>query len=305
MRRAAVGLCLGLLCAATGGTAWAQDKPASPPATEPGDKPAAPPGDDAAQPPGEAATPPGEQKAPPAAPAVKPRPPTDYRDIFAVQRRPVLKRKRVEILPTYNLSINNPLIRHHGFGGVINIYLSEALFVGVEGTYYTSQVLNRYYLIGANQGLLPAVNRYTWSAFGQFGYIPLSGKFAFFNRPIGHWELWVSGGVGVFRTEIIPRNVNPADPASQAFGSYRLAGLLPSIGLRVWLSRWLGLDAYFKNYLFTDRLEPDGRTRNDGQPGEPAEQAQARAVSQLTYDVTFGVGFSIFLPPRFEYKTPR
>ncbi|HEX2570096.1 MAG TPA: hypothetical protein VH877_11105 [Polyangia bacterium] len=303
MRRAAVGLCLGLLCAATGGTALAQDKPASPPATEPGDKPAAPPGDEPAQPPatppGEAAQPPGEQKAP-AAPPVRLRPPTDYRDIFAVQRRPVLKRKRVEILPTYNLSINNPLVRHHGFGGIVNIYLSEALFVGVEGTYYAEQILNRYYLISANQGLVPSANQYVWSAFAQFGYIPLSGKFAFFNRLIGQWELWVSGGIGVFRTEIIPRNVNPNDPASQPFSNYVLSGLLPSIGMRVWLSRWLGLDAYFKNYLFADRLENVGRRRDEG-----AEEARRNSVSQLTYNVTFGVGFSIFLPPRFEYRTPR
>ena len=33
--------------------------------------------------------------------------------------------------------------------------------------------------------------------------------------------------------------------------------------------------------------------------------ASDHAISQFTFNVTFGVGVSIFLPPSFEYKTLR
>ena len=52
-------------------------------------------------------------------------------------RRPILKYHRVEFIPTYNVTINNSLYRHHGFGGIINFFLSETLNLGLEGTYYS------------------------------------------------------------------------------------------------------------------------------------------------------------------------
>ena len=64
--------------------------------------------------------------------------------------REVLKRRRLEIMPTYNVTMNNGLVRHHGLGGQVNFYMSESLFIGVEGTYYAKQILDRYYLIGVD-----------------------------------------------------------------------------------------------------------------------------------------------------------
>ena len=107
--------------------------------------------------------------------------------------------------------------------------------------------------------------------------------------------MWIAAGVGVFQTEVIPR-----DPANSAFTNILVSGLLPGVGARLWLSRWLAFDTYIKNYIFADQLEPTMRM-----PGETADAAKGRAQSQLTFDVTFGVGFSILLPPGFEYHNPR
>lgn len=285
MRRAAMALCLGLTCIAGGPLAHAQNEP-TPPGDE-GEKPAQPPGAEEPDGPDEGGTTTPIEGVQPTRP--------DYSDVFVVPRRPVLKRRRVELIPTYNVSINNPVARQHGFGLMLNIYLSEAFFIGLEGTYYQSQLTDRYFLLGVNQRVLPSVNRYLWSALLDFGYVPFHGKFTFFGRGTAHWEVWISAGIGVFQTEIIPR-----DPANQAFSSIRIAGMLPGIGSRLWLSRWLAFDVYFKSYIFGDLLEPTSRT-----PNETGEMAKARGQSQLTFDLVFGVGFSIFLPPGFEYKTQR
>jgi outer membrane beta-barrel protein len=290
MARAA--LCAWLALAVSGPLANAQEKEATPPGQE-----AQPP---AATAPAEA---PGAEGTVPSNEAVTPT--LAPQEVYGVPRRNTLKRRRIEIMPTYNVSINNPLILHHGFGGNIAIYLSEALFIGLEGTYYYRQptaLTDRYFLIGADQRVIPSVNQYNWSAFLDFGYVFASGKYALFNRWVGHWETYVSAGVGVFNTQIIPRN-DPTSP--DIFQSYLFAGLLPGIGARMWVNRWFAIDAYLKNYLFADNLEPTTRTNGDCTPQHDCSVAKGKAQSQFTFDVTFGLGVSFFLPPGFEYKTAR
>ena len=308
MARAA--LCAWLAVMTCGPLALAQEKEAQPPGKE-----AQPPGSDEAQPPAEA---PGAAEAPAEAEgAVTPSeavPQLAPQEIWAVPRRHTLRRKRVEFMPTYNVTINNPLIRHHGVGGAFNFYLSEALFLGLEGTYYFRQATtstDRYFLVGADQRVIPSVNQYNWSAFLDFGYVFAAGKFALFNSAVVHWDTYIMGGVGVFNTQIIPRD----DPGSKdTFSNMLIAGMLPGVGTRMWFNRWLALDVYIKNYLFADQLEPNVRKKGDctvdhdcsfsGQQ-DGVESAKSQAQSQFTFNVTFGVGLSLFLPPGFDYKTPR
>jgi outer membrane beta-barrel protein len=281
-----LGLCAVL--ALSGQVAWAQDKEATPP----GGEEAAPPAEAPAEAP--AAEPPKEGEASTPVEEVKPGATKNFSDIYVVPRRPVLKRKRVELIPTYNVTLNNEAIRHHGFGLMLYIYLSEALFIGLEGTYYVKELLDRYFLLGADQRVIPSVNRYVWSAFLDFGYVPIHGKFTFFNTTIAHWECFVNAGVGVLQTDVIPRN-----PANDSFTNYLIAGNV-GIGSRMWLARWFAIDAYLKAYMFADQLENTNRMA-----GEDAATAKMNATSQFTFDVTFGVGVSIFLPPGFEYHTLR
>ncbi|MSP63678.1 MAG: hypothetical protein EXR72_25700 [Myxococcales bacterium] len=264
--------------------------------------------DKEAQPPGEAAAPPAEEPAaePPASEPPKEgdgKTPVEevqpgqgqsaWSDIFVVPRRPVLKRKRVEFMPTYNVTINNSVIRHHGFGAMLNIYLSEAFFIGLEGTYYVEQLTERYFLLGVDQRVLPSVNHYLWSAFLDFGYVPIHGKFTFFNTSIVHWEVYAGLGVGLFQSNVIPR-----DPANTGFTSYLIGGNV-TLGTRMWLASWFAIDAYLKDYLFADQLEPTSRTLN-----ETSEQAKNRAESQFTNNIVFGLGISMFVPG-FDYKQLR
>jgi outer membrane beta-barrel protein len=283
--------------AVAGQVAWAQEggKEAQPPGEAPAEPPAEPP---AAEPPSsdpqkdaEKATTPVEE----VKPGTK-----NWSDILVVPRRAVLKRRRLEFMPTYNVTINNTVIRHHGVGGALNFYLSEALFIGLEGTYYINDNLKdlhgRYFLLGLDQRVVPSVNRYLWSAFLTFGYVPIHGKFTLFNRAIGHWDVYAQLGLGVFQSEIIPR-----DPANEneKFKSILISGMV-GLGSRLWLAKWIGLDAYVKNYMFADQLEPSSRA-----PGEKGETAKQRAESQFTFNIVFGIGLSIFLPPGFEYKQMR
>jgi hypothetical protein len=206
----------------------------------------------------------------------------------------------------------------------VNVFLSEALRLGVEGQYYFPQQSNdptgTYFLTGAQDKVLPAVNKLVFSAMLDFGYVPAYGKFALFNRAIVHWEGYVTLGVGVFMSQVIP--VKPSDPSfnniSAIFG--------PGIGQRLFLTRWLALNTFLKLLVYPDVFEPVGnasfnRTATgacatnhyfDGlmQGTQAFEDAYAQCRKDngskpFVADVVFGIGLSFFLPPKFEYKQAR
>jgi hypothetical protein len=219
-RASLVALCAAAFLCGYVHTARAQEP--TPPASEPsppGGEPSAPPGNEPS-PPGAEPTPPGAEPTPPgqAAPATAEQGEKgklgsiSWRDIVTVPRRPILKYHRIEFIPTYNVTINNSLYRHHGFGGIINFFLSETLNLGLEGTYYQQQQQEHYFLRGLDDRILPSVNRYWWSANLNFGYVPFYGKFALFDRWIAQWEGYVQAGLGVIQTEWITRD--PADRSS-------------------------------------------------------------------------------------------
>jgi outer membrane beta-barrel protein len=291
MRRAALALSATLAFA---GTAMAQDKEAAPPGEEAAPPPAAGAEEPAAEPPAAEAP---KEGADAKTPIEEVKPGTkNWSDIFVVPRRAVLKRRRLEFMPTWNVTLNNPVIRHHGLGGALNLYLSETFFIGLEGTWYTHEPLTggRYFLLGSQQRVIPSVNEYLWSAMLNFGYIPIHGKFTFFNSTIFHWETYISLGVGVLQSKVVPR-----DPSNEPFQNFDIA-VAPAVGGRMWLTRWLAIDGYLKCYAFPDKLEP-----TDRKPGESATDAQNRGETTAVFDFVFGMGVSLMIPPGFEYKTLR
>jgi outer membrane beta-barrel protein len=267
----------------------------TPPAGEP-----TPPGGEPTPPAAEPA-PPGGEPAPPgaapteAAPTPRQLGAISWQDIVTVPRRPILKYHRVELIPTYNVSINDNLYRHHGFGGIINFFLSETLSIGLEGTYYVPQQLEHYFLRGLDDRVLPSVNKHIWSATFNFAYVPIYGKLALFNKWIFQWEAYIQAGIGVLETTWITR-----DPANQP-GAPNLFDVLwhVDLGTRLFLTKWLALHVYIKDYMFVDKFEPTvPRTGTQTPP-------DSTWVSQFVQNIVFGVGIGMFLPTGFEYKYTR
>jgi hypothetical protein len=325
MRRLAISLCVWTATAftltSTGKLAYAGDpQPAASPPAEP-EKPAESPPAEAP-----ASSPPSDTTAAEISSAktltedvqVK----TRWDDIAVLPRRFMLKSKRVEISPTFSFNFNNPLIRHNAIGGQINYYLSEALWVGVEGQGYLAQQYNgsngAYFLTGAQDKVLPAVNKLVFSALLDFGYVPAHGKFALFNRSVIHWEGYVTLGVGAFMSEVIP--VKRSDPAFRNISAIVKIG----VGSRMFLTRWLALNSFLSLYGYPDTFEPVANVSYDrstggackdfytglssGTPEFESAYANCRKTNgntALSLDVVFGIGLSFFLPPRFEYKLAR
>jgi outer membrane beta-barrel protein len=233
--------------------------------------------------------------------AARPSSTLSWSDILVVPRKRFIKSGRFEFQPFTGVSVNDTLIRHYVFGVDLNYYLTDVLWIGLQGQYFIKQLTNQEELVGLEYNRAPTLNQYLYGGSFNFGYVPLYGKFALFNRSIMHWEMWASAGVGVTITKVIPR-----DPANDAL-AFQNTDLTPNIGIgsRFFIFDWLTINFALRDYIVPDKFEPllDG---NQATPAiTTAEQAKANAHSALVNNLMFYVGAGIYLPTKFQYKTPR
>jgi outer membrane beta-barrel protein len=218
-----------------------------------------------------------------------------WRDIVVVPRKSFLKTGRLELAPFSGLSVNDNLIRHYMFGADINYFLTDVFWVGLQGEYFIKQFTNQDELIGLQYNRTPTLNRYLYGGALNFGYVPVYGKFALFNRSILHWEIWASAGVGATVTETIPR-----DPANAAL-AFKNTALTPNVGIggRFFLFDWLTINVALRDYIIPDKFEhvPDTATSS--------AQAKAQADSALVNNLMLYAGIGMYLPTKFTYKTPQ
>jgi outer membrane beta-barrel protein len=217
-----------------------------------------------------------------------------WQDIVVVPRKRFLKGGRFELAPYTGISVNDILVRHYVFGVDLNFFLSNALWIGLQGNYYIKSLTEQESLLGLQYNRIPTLNRYLYSGALNMGYVPVYGKFALLNKSILHWEIFVSGGVGVTQTEIIPRT-----PGDAVFGNLSLT---PNVGIggRFFLFDWLTINYAVRDYLIIDKFENPMRPR-----GQSAADAKAAADGAMVHNVMFYLGAGIYLPTKFSYKTPR
>ncbi len=154
---------------------------------------------------------------------------------MVVPRKAFLKGGRFEFQPFTGISVNDSLIRHYVFGLDLNYFLTDVFWIGLEGQYFIQQLTNQEELVGSEYNRAPTLNQYLYGGALNFGYVPIYGKFALFNRSILSWEIWASAGVGVTFTKVIPR-----DPANDAF-AFQNTDITPNVGIgsRFFLFDWL------------------------------------------------------------------
>ena len=225
-----------------------------------------------------------------------------WSDIVVVPRKAFLKAFRLELQPLVGLTVNDNLIRHYVLGGDINFFLSDVIWIGVEGQYFIHQLTNQEELVGSEYNRAPTLNQYLYGGSFNFGYAPIYGKFALFNRSILSWEIWATGGLGATFTQTIPR-----DPVNDAL-SFKNTDLTVNVGIgsRFFLLDWLTVNFALRDYIIADHFEPnpDG-ARAVPSPITTSQEAKDRSQSEWVQSLVFYVGVGIYLPTKFQYKTPR
>jgi outer membrane beta-barrel protein len=221
-------------------------------------------------------------------------------EIYAVQRIYALRLNRVEFAPSGIFSLNDPFIGHNGVGAALNFWWTNVLAVGVNFNWYqgleNESDLNFY--VRRSTRLAVPVNNYQFGAALNFTYVPIYGKFSFFNEFIFQYDAYVLAGVGMLMTRPLP----VIDPEVRSFDWEPRIAFNIGIGLRVFLSRWLAIFAEIRDYMYPEKLEAlEVALGNDRYNKDTWAQSSPAFVN----NVTGQVGLTIFLPFDFDYHRPR
>ncbi len=185
--------------------------------------------------------------------------------IRVIQRRPFLRRQRVEFSPTLGTNVNDALVNQFVAGGNLNYHLTEVMAVGVNGGFSLGSETDLFDKVIEDYELFPQISKVQWYATLNFLYAPIYGKFALFNTWIIPWDTYVALGAGWTKTEL-------AGHPTLAMG----------IGQRYFMSRWFTLNFELKDNVY-----------NEDYP----------AGSEIVNNIVFTAGVGFFLPPDFEYRT--
>lgn len=221
-------------------------------------------------------------------------------EIFAVQQIYALRINRVEISPSVSFTFNDPFVSHLGVGLGLNYWWTNVLALGVNFIWYEGleSESDIGYFVRRSTRLAVPVNSYQFGAHLAFTYVPIYGKFAFFNEFIFQYDIYVLGGVGLMRTRPIP----VIDPEVRRFDFDVRVAFNIGIGLRVFVTRWLAIFLELRDYMYLEQVEnlevALGADRTD--PSTWSQDSPA-----FVNNVTAHLGLTIFLPFDFDYRLPR
>jgi outer membrane beta-barrel protein len=221
--------------------------------------------------------------------------------IWAVQQVYALRAGRVDIQPSFGLSMNDPFVQHQSINLGAAYYITEVLAAGLSFNFYRflqAETDLNFSVSRATHQTVP-INEYFWGGQINFAYVPIYGKFAFFKEWILHWDVWVIGGGGF----IFTRPYRVIDPEYREFDFSMKFCFNVGIGGRLYLTRFLALFVEMRDYIFPEELEnletysdPDVRADKDTWLDDDLK---------LTNNVTLHIGVSLFVPLTFDYKLPK
>lgn len=185
--------------------------------------------------------------------------------IRVIQRRPFLRRNRVEVAPFLGTNVNDALTSAFVAGGSLNYHLTEVMAIGFNGGYSLGTETDLFDRVIEDYELFPQVSQVKWYGTLNFEYAFIYGKFALFNTWIIPWDTYALLGAGFTQTQLDGH-------------------LTISVGMG---------QRYFMNRWFTLNIELRDNIYNENYP----------AGSEIVNNLLFTAGVSFFIPPDFEYRT--
>ena len=233
-------------------------------------------------------------------------------EIYAVPRRHVLRRGRVELAPAVGFTLNDPYVSHTSLSVALNYWWTNVLSIGLSFNWYgglqNESDLN--FFVRRSTRLAIPITDWQMAGYLNFSYVPLSGKFTMFREFIFQYNFYAVGGVGFMRTKPIPI----IDPDVRTFDYDWRVAFNAGIGLQIFFTRWLSVFLEFRDYMFLDQhenLRVGVGPSNDpacNAAGKDARSCEASWMSDgatFTNALTAHIGLTIFLPTDFEYTTPK
>jgi outer membrane beta-barrel protein len=218
--------------------------------------------------------------------------------IWAVQRIYVLRAKRIDLQLNFGLSFNDPYIQRQAFNASISYFITEVLGIGISFNLYKgmgAETELNYSTRRATHQVVP-INDYLAGGQLNFTYVPIFGKFAAFKYAIFHWDTYVIGGGGFIFTRPTP----VIDPEYRTFDYNIKFCFNVGMGLRFFLSRFLGIMIELRDYIYPEELENLQSYTDQADRENKANWYQDE--HSLTNNVMLSFGINLLLPFTVNYK---
>ena len=225
-------------------------------------------------------------------------------EIYAVQQIYALRLKRFEMAPSAAFTLNDPYLKRYGLGFAMNYWFTNVLALGVNfiwydwgtnpldrGTDLVPRVTNQFRLGVPN-------NDWQFGLWLNFTYVPFYGKFKV-RKKIFQWDAYLIGGVGMMRTQPIPAGF---DDEIRSFDWQTNVAFNVGAGLRIFLTRYLTFFTEFRAYMWPDQFE---NTRVAPEPERFDSSTWLQSGSTFVANTSIQIGFTLFLPIKFEYRLPK
>ena len=166
--------------------------------------------------------------------------------IVVIQRKPFIRRNRVELAPMFYGGVNDSLLFQVGVGGQINYHILEWLYVGVYGGWQDWRFTDRKNngLSDAYEDVVDATNAVPTTSIVDgyvgaiVGFVPVYGKFSIFNTSVVHWDLSLGIGGGTVYTR------------ANGF----VGGGILSVDHRWYFLKWLSLNVGVKGWIYYEDI---------------------------------------------------
>jgi outer membrane beta-barrel protein len=192
----------------------------------------------------------------------------DY--VRVVQPQPFTRGGRGSFAPTFGMSLNDPLVQTFTVGGDLSYYFRD--WIGITaGFQYAFDAKRAGQNALSGQQIRAEVRPMKWAGTLAVEWIPIYGKFAFFNRGIVHWDAFLVAGAGVVNQGASSEVV--ADPAK-----IRVSGLV-GVGTRLFVTPWMAVIAELRDFIYQESVQT-----TTGEKGN------------FINNMIFHVGLSFFFP---------
>lgn len=194
--------------------------------------------------------------------------------VKAVQRKHFLKRGRLELVPSFAISLNDAFYTKVGGGLAANYHFADSLALSLHYDKFGIAQTDNVRIAKRELKSLLLSSKLDWTAGADFMWTPIYGKLAWGNT-IVQYDLFLVTGVGVAwsQTSGVPVD-DGAHPAIDV-----------GIGQRFSLADFMAFEFWVKQLLYADR-------------------PQDRQISEIQKVLTLNVGLSFWLPGSFRYENP-
>lgn len=189
--------------------------------------------------------------------------------ITVVQPKPLLRRKRLELVPRVSWTFSTPYKQSLGAGGSLYYNVAERFSLGPTFEWFKFDpsihgTTGRYDNVIDTTAHVPQYNLLDFYGGLDLTYVPAYGKFKI-GRSIQYFDVALTLGGGVARNQV--QEIVPA---------FALA-----IAARVYFNRWLGMTLEYRNRFSVQKWHDD--------------------KTHVWSDGSIGLAFNILIPPKFHY----